>query len=147
MNTNYGSYNFDTFLNGSNSIFNQSPPINNGFSSFMNPNFNAGITDNFTLGGVQPVTGFNTGQVPVSQQPSMFDIFKTEGAFDIGKIASGVNAAAGIAQTFAGFKNMRTARNQLAFQKEAFQRNFAEQKRITDMEIAERARRRANASQ
>ena len=113
----------------------------------MNPNFNAGITDNFTLGGVQPVTGFNTGQVPVSQQPSMFDIFKTEGAFDIGKIASGVNAAAGIAQTFAGFQNMRTARNQLAFQKEAFQRNFAEQKRITDMEIAERARRRANASQ
>ena len=125
-----------------------------GMENFAQPNydpqqgFNTGFTP-ITSGLSQamgvPGTGIGTGVAGALSPagPAATDWLSMEGAF--GKNGWGgtaLGAASGLMQGFMGMKNYGLAKDQLNFQKEAFEKNLANQTKLTNNSLEDRQRAR-----
>lgn len=99
--------------------------------------------------GYNPVSGldFNAAPAPAASpdffsQQNLFGGTDASGLQTQGIVAPTLGAASGLAQTWLGFQNLGLAKENLAFQKDAFSKQFENQRSLTNQNIADRERSR-----
>lgn len=117
--------------------------INTGQNdSFMSNNFSLPDTMNINSDIMSNIG--NPGGTGTAQQGSFMDGFFMNEQGGPGVGISALQAATGLANTFMGFKQLGVAKDQLAFTKSAWQKQFDIQKEQYDRQVKERAQRVAN---
>ena len=123
--------------------------INTNQNSFMQPNTGLFSGDNSIFSGIDTVefdgsTMGITGESGSTQQGGFMDNFLMNEQGGAGFGLQALQAGTGLANTFLGFKNLSVAKDQLSFQKSAWQKQFDIQKEQYDRQVKERAQRVAN---
>lgn len=120
-------------------------------SIFQMPQQNSlfGVADQGTMGYQAPAAGFgidgmNLPQAAGASPWSMESIFGGNGKAGWGNTA--VGAASGLMSGFMGMQNYGLAKKQLAFQKQAFEKNLANQTKATNTALEDRQRARVAAN-
>ena len=75
-----------------------------------------------------------------------FDSTNPQGQLQKGALGTGATALSGLAQAWLGFQNLNQAKDQLAFQKDSFNKQYDAQKTTTNTALADRQARRVAAS-
>ena len=92
----------------------------------------------------------NTGTTALSKEPTLWDSFlgykKVDGTAVNGFGGLALGAASGLGNLWMGMKNYGLAKNQLAFQEDAYAKNYAAQAKITDAALEDRQRARVAAN-
>ena len=87
-----------------------------------------------------PMSGMNTMG---TQQPS-WSWFGGEN--QMGVIPAGIQGLSALAQGWLGFQQLGLAKDSLAFQKDAFNKNYENQRQLTNQQLLDRQRARAAAN-
>lgn len=92
----------------------------------------------------------NTGTTTLSKEPTLWDSFlgykKADGTAVNGFGGLALGAASGLGNLWMGMKNYGLAKDQLAFQKDAYAKNYAAQKQTTNASLEDRQRARVAAN-
>ena len=131
--------------------------------TFQLPNYQAGVTDPYTAGmqailpdfGIAPTTPVTPagGQNPaLTTTPAAAgsDWMTTwfggkdaqTGNLNTGILPVGIGALTGLVGAYTGLEQLQVAKDNLAFQKNAFNKNFANQAKLTNSQLADRQRAR-----
>lgn len=117
------------------------------------PNFwNTGMFANSGIQGVaSPTGGLNPAVASGPAAPDspwwqggMFD--NGEGAFNWKGVGAGIGAVKGLADSWLALQQLNLGEDQLAFQKDAFNKQYENQRTLTNAELEDRQRRRLSAS-
>lgn len=111
-------------------------------SSFLNLGTTSSVTDQVMQNSQSLIPG-TTSNLPMNAaggggETGMFDGFLGEDGW--GNLALGAANAA--IQGYTGFKQLGLAKDQLDFQKKAFEKNYAAQKQSTNTQLRDRQKRR-----
>lgn len=87
-----------------------------------------------------PMSGMNTMG---TQQPS-WSWFGGEN--QMGVVPAGIQGLSALAQGWLGFQQLGLAKDSLAFQKDAFSKNYENQRQLTNQQLLDRQRARAAAN-
>ena len=131
--------------------------------TFQLPNYQAGVTDPYTAGmqAILPDFGI-TPTTPVTpagwRNPALTTTPATAGSdwmtiwfggkdaqtgnLSPGILPVGIGALTGLAGAYTGLEQLQVAKDNLAFQKDAFNKNFANQAKLTNSQLADRQRAR-----
>lgn len=131
--------------------------------SFQLPNYQVGVTDPYTAGmqailpdfGVTPTTpvtpaGWRNPALTTTPAATGSDWITTwfggkdaqTGNLSTGILPVGIGALTGLVGAYTGLEQLQVAKDNLAFQKDAFNKNFANQAKLTNSQLADRQRAR-----
>ena len=131
--------------------------------TFQLPNYQAGVTDPYTAGmqailpdfGITPTTpvtpaGWRNPALTTPPATAGSDWMTTwfggkdaqTGNLSTGILPVGIGALTGLAGAYTGLEQLQVAKDNLAFQKDAFNKNFANQAKLTNSQLADRQRAR-----
>ena len=131
--------------------------------TFQLPNYQVGVTDPYTAGmqailpdfGIAPTTpvtpaGWRNPALTTTPVTAGSDWMTTwfggkdaqTGNLSPGILPVGIGALTGLVGAYTGLEQLQVAKNNLAFQKEAFNKNFANQAKLTNSQLADRQRAR-----
>ena len=128
--------------------------------TFQLPNYQAGVTDPYTAGmqailpdfGITPTTPVTPAgwQNPALTTTAGSDWMTTwfggkdaqTGNLSTGILPVGIGALTGLVGAYTGLEQLQVAKDNLAFQKDAFNKNFANQAKLTNSQLADRQRAR-----
>lgn len=131
--------------------------------TFQLPNYQAGVTDPYTAGmqailpdfGIAPTTpvtpaGWQNPALTTTPAAAGSDWMTTwfggkdaqTGNLNIGILPVGIGALTGLVGAYTGLEQLQVAKDNLAFQKNAFNKNFANQAKLTNSQLADRQRAR-----
>lgn len=131
--------------------------------TFKLPNYQAGVTDPYTAGmqailpdfGIAPTTpvtpaGWQNPALTTTPAAAGSDWMTTwfggkdaqTGNLNIGILPVGIGALTGLVGAYTGLEQLQVAKDNLAFQKNAFNKNFANQAKLTNSQLADRQRAR-----
>lgn len=119
------------------------------YSMDMDPAANMGYTDPYTAGiqAIQPAALPGTG-LPAE---SSWDAFSRTlfggkdgmtGNTNMGLVTGGLGAAGSLLSGWTGLQQLQLAKDSLAFQKDSFNKNFANQQKLTNSQLEDRQRSR-----
>ena len=130
--------------------------------TFQLPNYQAGVTDPYTAGmqailpdfGITPTTPV-TPAVAGWRNPALTTTAGSDwmttwfggkdaqtGNLSTGILPVGIGALTGLVGAYTGLEQLQVAKDNLAFQKDAFNKNFANQAKLTNSQLADRQRAR-----
>lgn len=131
--------------------------------NFQLPNYQAGVTDPYTAGmqAILPDFGI-TSTTPVTpagwQNPALVTTPTVAGSdwmstwfggknaqtdnLSTGILPVGIGALTGLVGAYTGLEQLQVAKDNLAFQKDAFNKNFTNQAKLTNSQLADRQRAR-----
>lgn len=133
--------------------------------TFQLPNYQAGVTDPYTAGmqailpdfGITPTTpvtpagaGWRNPALTTTPATAGSDWMTTwfggkdaqTGNLSTGILPVGIGALTGLVGAYTGLEQLQVAKDNLAFQKDAFNKNFANQAKLTNSQLADRQRAR-----
>lgn len=128
--------------------------------TFQLPNYQAGVTDPYTAGMQAIMPDFDIATTtPVTpagwRDPALTTTAGSDwmttwfggkdaqtGNLSTGILPVGIGALTGLVGAYTGLEQLQVAKDNLAFQKDAFNKNFANQAKLTNSQLADRQRAR-----
>ena len=133
--------------------------------NFQLPNYQAGVTDPYTAGMQAILPDYNIASTtPVTTAPTGWrnpaltttpaaagsDWMTTwfggkdaqTGNLSTGILPVGIGSLTGLVGAYTGLEQLQVAKDNLAFQKDAFNKNFTNQAKLTNSQLADRQRAR-----
>lgn len=119
-----------------------SMPTNN----WSSPQFNMSSQGMYDAYQAQPMTSRMGGSAGVGTTPadSSWSLWGNQN--QMGVIPAGIQGLSALAQGWLGFQQLGLAKDSLAFQKDAFNKNYENQRQLTNQQLMDRQRARAAAN-